>query len=132
VEGNLPDFEALSYAWGSTECYSKINVGTLGKDKLPIPENLEIGLRYLRYEDKPRILWIDAICVNQQNLDERGYQVRYMSKIYAKVKRVVIWLGQEGDRISTAINLLKEISFKIEVNWELVTMKPVVEVGLGR
>jgi hypothetical protein len=120
-----PNYEALSYVWGSTEYQAEIIVGASREDKLPVTQNIETALRHLRYEEEPRRLWIDAICVNQQDLDERSHQVQRMSDIYSKAKRVVVWLGPAGDEISLAMVLLEEISSKIEVNWKLHSMRPV-------
>jgi hypothetical protein len=44
-------------------------------------------------ENTDRILWIDVICINQDNLQKRGHQVRQMNKIYEEAEQVIIWLG---------------------------------------
>lgn len=106
-----PNFIALSYVWGSstekvrenslaiTFCSSFANA----KNKLPITcngeefhvtGNLDSALRHLRSEDSERVLWIDAICINQKNDAERGYQVSLMKDIYRMASIVVIWLGE--------------------------------------
>ncbi|KAL5329566.1 hypothetical protein ACEPPN_003080 [Leptodophora sp. 'Broadleaf-Isolate-01'] len=66
---------------------------------IQITPNLDGALRQLRYADRPRLLWVDAISINQGDLAERSRQVRIMQEIYANAKDVVIWLGQgaEGD-----------------------------------
>ncbi|TLD31460.1 hypothetical protein PspLS_02884 [Pyricularia sp. CBS 133598] len=46
-------------------------------------------------EDKPRILWLDSICIDQRNVIEKNHQVRLMNKIYARSKGVVCWAGLE-------------------------------------
>jgi hypothetical protein len=61
----VPVFEALSYAWGSPENPENILVGESeksGYNTLSVTQNLSQALPYLRYEDKSRALWIDAIC----------------------------------------------------------------------
>lgn len=73
-----PDFEALSYTWGSAEDMHHIYVGEVGSVTLPVTQNLAVALPYLRYADRPRNLWIDAICVNQSDLSERSSQVKKM------------------------------------------------------
>jgi len=122
-----PNYEALSYAWGSGDNQARVKIGASGKDRLPVTQNLEIALRHLRYEDEPRMLWIDAICVNQQDLNERSRQVQRMKDIYTKAKRVVVWLGPADDQVSLAMVLVEEISSKIEVDWKLQIMRPVLE-----
>lgn len=59
---NTPLFEALSYTWGSSHNPISIAVGHPEHETLAITQNLATALRYLCYEDKPRALWIDAIC----------------------------------------------------------------------
>jgi hypothetical protein len=63
-------------------------VGRTGNSTIQITRNLAIALPYLRNEDETRILWIDAICVNQQDLKERSQQVQRMADIYGESIRV--------------------------------------------
>jgi len=79
---NPPQYEALSYVWGSAANPASCKVGQSGNRTIRITENLAVALPYLRYTDRARILWIDAICVNQSNLAERSQQVRLMANIY--------------------------------------------------
>lgn len=116
---NVPEFEALSYAWGSAEEQLHIPVRSKSRRrKIDVTRDFEEALRYLRYEDRPRIFWIDAICVNQQDLDERSEQVKRMAGIYSNAKRVVVWLGPESDDSDTAMNLLEALDGKIEVGFD--------------
>ena len=88
-----PIYEALSYVWGTTENPVEIKVGPSGSETLAITQNLAIALPYLRHEKHFRTLWIDALCINQQNLHERSSQVKMMGDIYRLADRVVVWLG---------------------------------------
>lgn len=56
-----------------------------------------MALKYLRRTDGPRILWIDALCINQQDDVEKGVQVTMTGDIYRNATRVVVWLGPEAD-----------------------------------
>jgi len=93
----IPDiplhFEALSYAWGPIDDPSQVFVGPK-RQHLSITRNLADALRHLRYGDAPRTLWVDAICVNQADLPERGSQVKRMAETYTRASRVVVWLGR--------------------------------------
>lgn len=62
IKSCVPDFEALSYAWGSAENPVNISIQQSGWKTLPVTQNLAEALPYLRYQDRPRVLWIDAIC----------------------------------------------------------------------
>lgn len=65
---------------------------------LSVTKNCEYALRTLRQKDQERVLWIDAICIDQSNIPERGHQVQLMSKIYAQAIRVLAYLGEaSGD-----------------------------------
>lgn len=90
-----PPYEALSYTWGDASLTVDIRVnGCI----FPANPNLEAALRALRITDKPRILWVDGICIDQTNIKERGEQVRIMWHIYKAAECVVVWLGpEEGD-----------------------------------
>lgn len=82
-------------------------------------QNLGAALPYLRLKDRDRVLWIDAICVNQQNLEERSQQVERTAEIYSKASKVVAWLGPSTARTATAIRCLNTITHNVKGNWEL-------------
>ncbi|KAH8900958.1 hypothetical protein GQ53DRAFT_611188, partial [Thozetella sp. PMI_491] len=88
-------YEALSYCWGDLGSDSTIECN--GK-ALGIRRNLEEALRHLRHRDKPRLLWIDAICINQDDRAEKADQVPLMRNIYSRAERTLVWLGQPGDK----------------------------------
>ena len=83
-------FEALSYTWGSTETAATI---TANGSSLNVTTNLEEALRHLRRKSRRRRLWVDAICINQNDPDERATQVMQMGQIYRNADHVLIWLG---------------------------------------
>ncbi|KAF8850370.1 heterokaryon incompatibility, partial [Acephala macrosclerotiorum] len=83
-------YEALSYMWGSEEYPILLDVD--GHERF-IRNNLWQALKHLRYPNKKRILWVDAICIDQSNNKERGHQVAQMSEIYAQATNVRLWLG---------------------------------------
>ncbi|RYP06079.1 hypothetical protein DL764_003369 [Monosporascus ibericus] len=88
-----PSYEALSYIRDGVEATQSIICS--GK-LLPVATHLYSALRHIRLPSQPRNLWVDAICVNQRDNEERGHHVRLMRKIYPKAKQLLIWLG-EGD-----------------------------------
>ena len=120
-------FEALSYTWGSTDDPGVLTIESDSEEvegSLSITHNLEAALRHLRDPANPRIFWIDAVCVNQQDLKERGSQVERMCDIYRTATRVVVWLGPEEDDSNYAMDLLESVGSKIEVDWGAVVMRP--------
>jgi hypothetical protein len=89
-----PEYEAISYCWGNSTDKDPILCDGL---RLDITESLYTALLSLRYADKPRMLWADAVCINQSDNNEKSQQVQLMRLIYQKARRVVVWLGEEAD-----------------------------------
>ncbi|CAH0050705.1 unnamed protein product [Clonostachys solani] len=85
-----PPYESLSYAWGAPEFTEPIVINEQTRFVTP---NLDSALRALRHEEIPRLLWIDAICINQRSPQERGHQVTLMRTIYSQCERDLLWLG---------------------------------------
>jgi hypothetical protein len=124
TESSIPRYEALSYTWGSSDNPKDIYIGTSDKSVLSVTQNLACALQHLRYENRPRTLWIDAICVDQANLTERGSQVQRMADIYKSAERVLVWLGPEDHKSSFALETLHSLSTKVDINWMTDDMKP--------
>ena len=134
IETTLLDkrmYEGLSYAWGSVESPARIQVGASGNRTITVTRNVAGALPYLRYKDRPRVFWIDAICVNQQDLSERSQQVQRMAEIYGCAKRVVVWLGPSQDDSSYAMKILDDLSSKVIVDWVQHKMKATTQNGSG-
>jgi Heterokaryon incompatibility protein (HET) len=89
-----PDYEALSYAWGDAAITAPI---FLQGCSFQATVNLVSALRHLRYHNKARTLWVDAICIDQSNVQERGHQVAFMARIYSAARCDVLWLGDDPD-----------------------------------
>ena len=78
----------------------------------PVAANLEVALRYLRHKYVERILWIDAICIDQSNIEERNRQVPLMKAIYSNAEAVRVWLGDPTTGSDDAMAILKELGQK--------------------
>ncbi|KAI4281776.1 MAG: hypothetical protein L6R38_003431 [Xanthoria sp. 2 TBL-2021] len=142
-DGEVPEFEALSYVWGDAsdlldifletspskrpELRETDDIDSIEWRTLRVTKNLFEALKHLRLEDRPRVLWIDAICVDQQNLEERGHQVLRMPNIYTSAKGVIVWLGPESDDTAIAMNAIQDLGSRITVDWDLQTMAPASE-----
>lgn len=99
---DLPEYHALSYAWGNRLSARKALVD--GKN-MTIGLNLDYALRHIRCTlTEPILMWVDALSINQQDLEERSSQVLLMKDIYSSADRVIIYLGPEhpGDAAATA------------------------------
>ena len=88
-----PQYEALSYTWGASHYGRTIIVN--GVSNFPVTDNLFSALRRLRRQDQPRVLWVDAICINQHDIEERNSQVSQMGEIYRATGTLLIWLGDD-------------------------------------
>lgn len=101
-------YEALSYVWGSEDKPESITV----KDQvLHITRNLYIALLRLQDHLCSRVIWIDAICIDQKNKEEKADQIPLIAEIYAKARRVLVWLGEaenNSDRALEEIRLTAE------------------------
>ncbi|KAH8903461.1 HET-domain-containing protein [Coniochaeta sp. PMI_546] len=100
-----PPFTALSYAWGDASRRKVVQVN--GKE-LSITSALDSALRHLRLPNQGRKLWIDQICINQADEDEKASQVLLMRQIYSQAETTIAWLGEERDGSHKAIRLIQD------------------------
>lgn len=103
-----PLYEALSYAWGSGEKPHVIHFrdGSYAR----ITASLHTALQHLRYTNMPRLLWADALCINQADAAEKSRQVALMGDIYRMAAQVVVWLGNSEAYDGLAFQLLDIIA----------------------
>ena len=102
ISGNLitvtfaerPKYDALSYEWGTDSPSETI---AIDGHMVTIRKNLHRALTTILSSQKAgttsRVFWIDALCINQRDFDERSRQVRLMPFIYTRAQRVLLWLG---------------------------------------
>ncbi|PQE13296.1 heterokaryon incompatibility protein [Rutstroemia sp. NJR-2017a BVV2] len=107
-EGRLPKYHTLSYCWGDPTRNSSLRCN--GKEVL-ITTTLEEALLHLVALDRGNVewIWIDQICIDQTNKEEKGTQVNMMREIYQKSERTTIWLGPEIKGIETTSSLLEKM-----------------------
>ncbi|KAH7313988.1 heterokaryon incompatibility protein-domain-containing protein [Stachybotrys elegans] len=104
-----PRFEALSYVWGASSNNNAPQI--LCDDKeVPVGQNLYSALRNLRRPDGERILWVDALCINQGDPLEKAKQIPLMSRIYEQAASVIIWLGEPTKHSSEAMTTLRKLN----------------------
>ncbi|KAI9739961.1 MAG: hypothetical protein M1818_005017 [Claussenomyces sp. TS43310] len=99
-------YDALSYTWGGQELSHEI---TVSGQTCSVTLNLHDALQHLRYEDVERRIWIDAICINQYDDNERACQVRIMADIFRCARQVVMWVGKETEFDGMAFALFKQL-----------------------
>jgi hypothetical protein len=111
-----PEYEALSYAWGDPVFSHPVQEKSSGK-VLHVTTNLQQALQAIRYEHATRTLWIDAICINQSDLTEKGHQVALMGRIFHDARTVVVWLGCQKCAPTRAVRVLEDFVAAIE-SWD--------------
>ncbi|OBT60746.1 hypothetical protein VE03_10875 [Pseudogymnoascus sp. 23342-1-I1] len=84
-----PTYETISYVWGSPNFTRTIE---LDAHRFSLTPHLELALRHLRLTDRDRTIWVDAVCINQGDLAERGEQVMLMKQIYESCTGNLVWL----------------------------------------
>ena len=123
TEEATPTFEALSYAWGTRAAAVDViaRAETDGTSSeifhLDVRENLASALWHLRFADHDRVLWVDTICIDQSNMQERSSQVANMANVYRLASRVLVWLGPESDNSKLALDKLGELGSNVIVDW---------------
>lgn len=129
-----PPYHALSYTWGSplasfsnqaTRLRSKRLSIFCDDHRLLVTPNLRDALQHLRTEESAfradaKYLWIDAVCVNQNNILERNSQVARMSSTFLDAQSVIAWLGPEDEFTADGITLIEKISSIPEHLWQSV------------
>ncbi|KAM0326293.1 hypothetical protein ACHAQA_006891 [Verticillium albo-atrum] len=117
-------YEAVSYVWGSSSSRPDfIKLGPSSR-RLWLPPNLAQMLRFLRRKDVARTLWIDFVCIRQDDPKEKAAQVALMADIYKAAERVVVWLGQGSNDSIIAISLLEDLAWMVEFDFENNRMRP--------
>ncbi|KAJ0305666.1 hypothetical protein Brms1b_010779 [Colletotrichum noveboracense] len=113
-------YEALSYTWGDS---SNTEIITVNSVELNVTRNLRLALQTLRHQprnpSKAVQIWVDSICINQDNVAERNAQVSQMGKIYSRAVHVAIWLGDASETSDAAMKLLNDC-YKLDSEVEII------------
>jgi hypothetical protein len=100
-----PIYTALSYVWGDPTLRLPIDV-----DGIPFSatKNLKLALQHIRKTDRDEVLWVDAVCINQTDIDERNNQVSLMGRLYSEAGGVIIWLGEPDETTDELVRIVNE------------------------
>jgi hypothetical protein len=103
------DYAALSYVWGEPTPVKEIIVNG---QRVAVRSNLEIALRII--SQGPEVengmkLWVDALCINQSDFEERASQAKRMGEIFESARLVLAWLGPESDDSNVAIDFVRNL-----------------------
>jgi hypothetical protein len=125
-------YDCLSYFWGKKKSGSTIIITSKSHSEsksLSISPNLHAALQRLRSQHEQRSLWVDAICINQNDNEEKASQVGNMRVIFASAAQVVVWLGEEEEHDSLAMCALQRINLFVH-QWDLTD--PIPTLGFSR
>ncbi|KAI6308967.1 hypothetical protein MCOR07_003221 [Pyricularia oryzae] len=105
----IEEYSAVSYVWGQEKSIRSLEISD-GSDTsyLRITPTVDVLLRYLRKTKKLRYLWIDAICLNQEDEAEKAHQVPQMDRIYSGADQVRIWLGHENPMTTSVYSFFRK------------------------
>ncbi|KAK6835992.1 hypothetical protein PG987_006487 [Apiospora arundinis] len=99
-------YEALSYTWGGDPLAANGAQIVLNDRKVSVTPNLFEALMSLRLPDRDRILWVDALCIDQANDQEKGHQVGQMRLVYQHAESVLIWLGPSSNQVKYTMEMM--------------------------
>lgn len=120
---NAPPYEAVSYVWGTVKSAQTL---LCNQHRMRMTVNLEAALRRIRLKDKLRILWVDAICIDQGNDRERSHHVYFMNDVYSNAARVLICMGEDSDGGATNVVALIEEHVQRMVGYNSVGEMPII------
>jgi hypothetical protein len=103
-EHGLP-YKALSYTWGLIRFTQHIVCGNI---EIPITQNLFEALQHVRHTQEITAIWIDALCINQNDIPEKSKQIPIMRCIYENAEQVLIWLGLGDESTEKALALIQQ------------------------
>lgn len=104
-------YTALSYAWGNPVFDRVIQCDSFSK---AITESLDAALRQFRRPDQSIMLWVDQICINQDDQEEKSRQIPLMSSIYKRALNTIGWLGMPTPETGNVLQLLEFTVAKLQ------------------
>jgi hypothetical protein len=109
-----PQFDALSYTWATQDGDATLSSSIFcSGGRISTSKNCEAALHKLRNKDSDKVLWVDAICINQSDNKERSSQVALMKSIYSNASQVFIWLGEASEKVGIFMAYLSRMAAEI-------------------
>lgn len=118
---SLPPYETISYVWGSERKTNSIEIRTHKQEvrdntafqRFHLTQNAYSALLNMRRDDRSRVLWIDAICIDQDNIEERNVQVSFMADIYRSANANLIHLTTNHNLADRILCMIREVDANI-------------------
>lgn len=109
-------YTALSYTWGQPVFDATIYFNGHAK---PITQTLETALKHFRHRTDSIMLWVDQVCINQTDLEEKKQQIPLMSRIYSRAFNTVVWLGEADASTEKTFDFLNDITVRLQYTNEV-------------
>jgi len=113
LEPDSHQYDALSYVWGNPNETLPLFID---EHVLHITVNLHAALLRLRDHSLERIIWVDAVCIDQANKEEKEHQIQSMVRIYGQANRVIVWLGKAENDSNRALESIRSVAEDESVN----------------
>jgi hypothetical protein len=120
VHRQYSQYDALSYVWGSSLLTNKIQCGPDPSVYLEVTANAFTALRQLRRPDTETLIWVDAICINQKDIQDRNKQVSIMDQIYLSARSTIVHISKPDDASETAMGNMDRYSAEGPIPPELI------------
>ncbi|RDL33943.1 uncharacterized protein BP5553_08311 [Venustampulla echinocandica] len=124
--GENPLYEAISYTWGEPVFPEALHLSVENPNldlhihsKIQITENLASALRQFRRKNENRVLWADAVCINQLDNEEKASQVTLMKRIYKQAAQVLIWLGDNTPEMDSAFQFTEGLAARAKDEFDV-------------
>jgi hypothetical protein len=117
-----PPYDAVSYVWGNPKASASLLVGPVEDSCIPIAENARCVLAAVTPLEGTRYIWMDSICIDQSNEEEKAQQIPMMGKIYARAQEVISYLKPSSqDDADAAIAFMNRLTILVGLNANSMT-----------
>ena len=107
-----PSYETISYCWGDATVTATIEIDNV---IVTVPISSAAAIRRTRLPDRDRVLWIDSVCINQQDLDERIQLVAMMGEVYSSSTGNLVYLGEGDAKTGLGVQSIKNLMAEIRL-----------------
>lgn len=126
VVGSLEEkltYDAVSYCWGSNDRCKQI---WIHKKQFKVTQSAFDVLQHMRLARATRPVWIDIVCISQEDVEEKSRQVQMMRRIYSGASSTYVWLGTAGEGFEDALDTIEALcteprasqEFQVSGNWD--------------
>lgn len=116
------EYDALSYVWG--DLHSEAGAMNIDGHEVEITRSLQVALTRLRVTTVPRLIWIDFICINHSDLNEKAEQVQMMHEIYSYARRTCVSLGKATPDTAMGFRTFERLLLCPETAWYEIWNQP--------